>query len=114
MEMLIFIAIYLVLGFFLAKVCVSASEKVEEIADGDEYSRPISKSSFGFRLLSGHWLTLATIITLTVNLCLIFDRKDQELEQRIEVLEQKVEQLEAVNQIDTIVIHRFIDEKDLF
>ena len=86
---------------------------VKHIAEKENYSKCEFETRLKLRI-SG--LVLAIIITSALTLigaCIALDKTDKEYETRIETLEQKVEQLESLNQVDTIVVQHLIDEEDL-
>lgn len=107
--------IILILAFIAGGVIAwLIDEVVEHISDREKYSKLEFKTRIGWRIFGPVWTAIIASALTLIGACIALDNTDKDLKARTEKLEQKVEQLEAVNQIDTIVIHRFIDEEDLF
>lgn len=86
---------------------------VEHIAEKEKYSKLEFKSRLQCRILGLVWAIIIASALALIGACIALDKTDKEHETRIETLEQKVEQLESLNQVDTIVFHRYMDENDL-
>ena len=86
---------------------------VEHLADKENYSKLNFKSRLRGRIFGLVWTSIIVSTLVLISACIVLDRTDKDLRTRVETLEQKMEQYESLNQIDTIVIRRSIDEEDL-
>lgn len=100
MSYFIFFTIYLVLGVLLSLCFTSAGNHIEKMIKSEYENRRVDeKHKVSFRLLVGSWVTIGILLTLAVNLCIVFDKADKELQDRIEVLEQTVSKMSQENTI---------------
>ena len=107
---LIYFLIYFVLGMLLAACYNSAAKHFKRLTEAKcEPQKTDEQHKASFMLFCGSWVTIATLLFLAVNLCIFFDNKDKEHEQRIESLERTISEL---NLLDTIAIEEAIDHTE--
>lgn len=106
---LIYVLIYFVLGMLLTLCYNSAAKHFKRLTEVHESQKLDEQHKASFRLLCGSWVTVAILMTLAVNLCVFFDKKVTEQEQRIEALEKTVSELKL---LDTITLEEAIDRTE--
>ncbi|MBP5753899.1 MAG: hypothetical protein J6W60_13735 [Treponema sp.] len=106
---LIYFLIYLVLGMLLTACHNSAAKHFKRLTEVHESQKLDEQHKASFRLLCGSWVTIAILLTLAVNLCVVFDKKVTEQEQRIESLKRTVSNL---NLLETITLEEAIDRTE--
>ena len=107
---LIFILIYFVLGMVLSACYDSVGKHIKNLAETEySYRRLEEQRKVSLRLLIGAWTTIMILMALVINICVVFDRKDNEHTQRIEALEKTVSELKL---LDTITLEEAIDRTE--
>ena len=97
-------------GIFIAKLVDGLSEVISE---RNKYTASEFKDKAGTRIAGLAFLSIIAAALITIATALALSNEINDQKDRVESLENKVERLESLNQVDTIVIRKFIDEEDL-